>query len=122
MGDFARKSFDKPDESRMFEHGRADIVHLAETSAGRARLEPGWRWSQDLKPVVGGDSCQMHHVGYVLSGSLRIATDEGEEHDLNVGDAYEIMPGHDAWVTSDDAFEALEFQSKTAEKFAKEQS
>jgi hypothetical protein len=119
MGGFVRKSFDKPDETRSMERGRADIVRLAESTAGRARLEPGWRWSTSVKPIVGGDSCQMHHVGYALAGSMHIVTADGEEHDINEGDAYEIMPGHDAWVTSSYAFEGLEFQSSTAEGFAK---
>jgi hypothetical protein len=120
MGGYAIKSFDKPDETREMEHGRGQIVHLAEATAGKATLEPGWRWSTSVKPVVGGDSCQMHHVGYALAGALHVVTNEGEEFDINTGDVYEIMPGHDAWVPGDDAFQGLEFQSGTAEKFGKE--
>jgi hypothetical protein len=120
MGGIASKSFDKPDESRSFDHGRADIVQLSEATAGRSRLEPGWRWSTSVKPIAGTDSCQMHHVGYSISGSLHVLTDEGDELDIGPGDAYEILPGHDAWVVGDDVFEALEFQTKTAQEFAKQ--
>jgi len=120
MGDFSSKSFDKPDESRSFDHGRLDLVHLAGSSAGRATFEPGWRWSTSIKPIVGGDSCQNHHVGYVLAGSLHVVTDAGEEFDVGPDGVYEILPGHDAWVIGDDVFQALEFQSKTAESYAKE--
>ena len=119
MGGFSKKSFDKPDEVREFEHGHGDVVHLSEATAGRSHLEPGWRWSESIKPIAGTDSCQMHHVGYALGGAIHVVTDEGEELDIGTGDVYEIMPGHDAWVVGDDVFEALEFQSKTAEEFAK---
>ena len=120
MGGFASKSFDKPDETREFEHGRGDVVHLAGSSAARATLEPGWRWSTSVKPIVGGDSCQAHHVGYALSGSLHVVTGEGDEFDIGPSDVYEILPGHDAWVVGDDVFQGLEFQSKTAEEYAKQ--
>jgi hypothetical protein len=120
MGGFATKSFDKPDETRSFDHGSSGIVHLQGASAARMTLEPGWRWSTSIKPIVGGDACQAHHVGYAIGGTLHVVTDEGEEHDIGAGDAYEILPGHDAWVVGDDAFQGLEFQSKTAESFAKE--
>ena len=119
MGDFARKSFDKPDESRAIDSGQIDVVHLAGSTAARATFEPGWRWSTSIKPVVGGDSCQNHHVGYALSGAIHVQTDGGEELEIGPGDVYEILPGHDAWVVGDDTFQGLEFQSKTAETFAK---
>jgi hypothetical protein len=120
MGGIASKSFDKPDESRSFDHGQSDIVHLSAATAGRGRLEPGWRWSTSVKPIAGTDSCQMHHLGYSISGSLHVMTDEGDELDIGPGDAYEILRGHDAWVVGDDVFEALEFQTKTAQEFAKQ--
>ena len=119
MGGGAGKRFDQPDETRPLGRGTGDIVHLAASSAARVTMEPGWRWSEDIKPIVGGDSCQAHHVGYVLGGSLHLMTDEGEEFDVSEGDVYEVLPGHDAWVTSDGPWQALEFQSKTAETYAK---
>ena len=119
MGEFASKSFDKPDETRSFEHGRVDVIHLAGSSAAQATFEPGWRWSTDVKPVAGTDSCQAHHVGYALAGALHVVTGGGDEFDIGPGDAYEILPGHDAWVVGDDTFQGLEFQSQTAESYAK---
>jgi len=120
MGDFASKSFDKPDETRSFENGRVDVVHRAGSSAAQATFEPGWRWSTSVKPIVGGDSCQSHHVGFAIAGALHVVTDAGEEFDIGPGDAYEIRPGHDGWVVGDDTFEALEVQTKTAQTFAKQ--
>ena len=120
MGGFATKSFDKPDETRSFEHGKGEIVHLAGSTAARATLEPGWRWSTSVKPIVGTESCEAHHVGYALSGSLHVVTDGGEEFDIGPGDVYEILPGHDAWVPGGDTFQGLEFHSKTAEEYARQ--
>ena len=63
--------------------------------------EPGWRWSECIKPVVGTESCQAHHVGTVVGGSMHVVHEDGTEQDITEGDAYVIEPGHDAWVTSD---------------------
>lgn len=111
--------FEEPDETRAIGRGAADIVRLAGATVARVTMQPGWKWSDDVKPIVGTDSCQAHHVGYVLSGSLHVVTGGGEELDVSEGGAYEIMPGHDAWVTGDGGFQALEFQSQTAETYAK---
>ncbi len=121
MGQAARRRFDEPDETRTLDKGLIETVRLAGSTAGRARLEPGWRWSESVKPIVGTDACEAHHVGYALSGSLHIQTDEGDEFDIGPEDAYEILPGHDAWVVGDEPFRALEFQSATAESYGKEQ-
>ena len=119
MGEAARKRFDEPDETRTVDKGIIETVRLAGSMAGRATFEPGWRWSESVKPVVGTDACEAHHVGYALSGSLHVRTDEGSELDIGPGDAYEILPGHDAWVVGDEAFRALEFQSTTVESYGK---
>ena len=119
MGQYASSSFEKPDETRSFEHGHVDVVHLSTSTAARMTFEPGWRWSTSVKPVAGTDTCQGHHVGYALAGSLHVVTDEGEEFDIGPGDSYEVLPGHDAWVIGDDVFQGLEFRSKTAEEYAK---
>jgi hypothetical protein len=119
MAGISSKSLDSPDEQRNVGRGVLDVVNLEGASAARIKADHGWRWSEDVKPIVGGDSCQTAHLGYVLSGSIRIAADDGTEVDLRSGDAYTIAPGHDAWVTSDEPFEALEFQSQTAQQYAK---
>jgi hypothetical protein len=119
MGQAARRRFDEPDETRTLDKGLVETVRLAESTAGRARLEPGWRWSESVKPIVGTDACEAHHVGYALSGTLHVRTNEGDELDIGPEDAYEILPGHDAWVVGDEPFHALEFQSATAESYGK---
>jgi len=114
-----KKSFAAADEVRTPDKTRLEILDLGGVKAARLTAEPGWRWSECIKPVAGTDSCQSHHVGAVLSGSLHVVHEDGTELDISEGDAYIIEPGHDAWVTSDSAFVGLEFDSSTAGSYAK---
>jgi hypothetical protein len=113
------KSFDSPDETRAPEKTKLEVVNIGNTTAGRATFQPGWKWSECIKPVVGTDSCQARHVGAVLSGRLHVAHEDGSEGEIGPGDAYVIEPGHDAWVVGDEPYVAFEFESKTASEFAK---
>jgi len=106
-----RKSFDKPDRTRALGHGHLELVDLEETTVGRVTLPAGWRWSTDVRPVVGTASCEIRHVAYVLSGVLHVVMDDGTELDVAAGDAHEIPPGHDAWVVGDEVFVAVEWAS-----------
>ena len=104
------KSFDQPDEVRPFkDHGAMRVVHLGDTAAGLGTFEPGWRWSDDVKPIAGTDSCQAHHSLYVLSGRMHVVMDDGSEADIGPGDAAVIAPGHDAWTVGDEACVAVDF-------------
>jgi mannose-6-phosphate isomerase-like protein (cupin superfamily) len=104
------KSFDAPDETRTFAaHGSMAVARLGETTAGRGTYEPGWRWSQDVKPIAGTDSCQAHHTLYVISGRMHVVMNDGSEMDLGPGDAAVIPPGHDAWTIGDEACVAVDF-------------
>jgi quercetin dioxygenase-like cupin family protein len=113
------KSFSSPDEIREFENGRFEVVGLKDATVGRVVLQPGWRWSENVKPIVGTDSCQQRHLGYVLSGSMHVTTDDGTDVDAGEGDVFLIEPGHDAWVNGDQEFVAVEFSSRTAETYAR---
>jgi hypothetical protein len=117
MGEMAKASLDGPDETRTFDKGRIDVVRVGGTTVGRITLEPGWRWSESLKATAGTESCQTHHIGYVISGRLKALADEGGEAEIGPGDAYEVRPGHDAWVVGDEPFVGLEFRS--AETYGK---
>ena len=105
------KSFESPEETRSFDNGKVDLVEIAGNNVGRIHLEPGWRWSEAVKPIAQTDSCQVAHVGYAISGKLHVVMDDGNELDIKAGEAYEIAPGHDAWVDGDDAYEGVEFES-----------
>jgi uncharacterized cupin superfamily protein len=110
MASVESKSFDSPDETRPFEgKGQADIVELAGHTVGRGTFEPGWKWSENVKPIAGTDSCQVAHFGYVLSGSMRIYMDDGQEIEINPGDVVAIPPGHDAEVTGPEACVMVDF-------------
>lgn len=98
----ARRSLDDPDERMSFDHGHIDFARFPGALVGRAVFEPGWRWSVDVKPLAGTESCQVAHTGSIVSGTLRVRMDDGTETDYGPGDAFCIPPGHDAWVLGDE--------------------
>ena len=106
-----RKSFANATDARIVGRGRFDVVNLDETAVGRIEFKPGWRWSIDAKPKVGGSSCQVRHLGAAVSGVQHILADDGTEMEIHGGEAYEIPPGHDGWVVGDEPFIAFEFAS-----------
>jgi mannose-6-phosphate isomerase-like protein (cupin superfamily) len=99
------KNLQSPDERRNFvSHGHMDVVNLGDgTTIGRAVFEPGWKWSNDVRPLAGTKSCQAEHHGYCVSGSMVVKMDNGEEFRLETGSGFYIPPGHDAWVDSKDS-------------------
>ena len=115
------KSLDSPDETRSFDKGKMQIAQIDEVTAGRVTLEPGWKWSECVKPLAGTDSCQVQHTGYVVSGQMKIVMDDRSEMDLGPGDAYVIEPGHDAWVVGNEPFVGVDVSSEMVEVFAKEE-
>jgi hypothetical protein len=110
MASLEAKSFDTPDETRTPEKTTVELLNLEGLAVGRYTFEPGWRWSECIKPVVGTDSCQVDHVGYVIEGRLQVVHDDGTEAKVGPGAVYHIHPGHDAWVEGDEKFVAVEFQ------------
>ena len=114
MSGIESKTFDQPDESRTPEKTQVDVVRVGDAEVGRFTFQPGWRWSECIKPVVGTDSCQVDHIGYVASGSIGVRHDDGTEETLRAGDVYRITPGHDAWVEGDEAFVGYEFKGAGA--------
>jgi hypothetical protein len=119
MASMETKSMDRPDELRTPDKTNVSVVHLGGSSVARLTLEPGWSWAESIKPIAGTESCQAAHLGYVVSGTLHIQTDDGAESDIRAGDSYRLEPGHNAWVVGDQQFVALEFESKTADTYAK---
>jgi hypothetical protein len=96
------RSFGDPDEVREFPNGRANILKVGGAEIGKLVFEPGWRWSNDLKPIVGTDSCEAPHFQYHLAGRLAILMDDGEEFIAEPGDVTSLPSGHDAWVVGDE--------------------
>lgn len=118
MAGIASKNFEDPDERRTPDKTQVEVVDLGSVKAARMTLQPGWRWSECIKPMVGTESCQVHHVGTVASGQLRVEHADGSAVDIGPGDAYVIEPGHDAWVIGSEPFVGYEFDSQAAETYA----
>jgi len=104
------KSFDSPDEVRPFEgKGQAEVLNIGGQVVGRATFEPGWKWSENVRPIAGTDSCQVSHLGYVVSGRMRVYMDDGSEGEVGPGDVMAIAPGHDTEVVGDEPCVSLDF-------------
>jgi quercetin dioxygenase-like cupin family protein len=119
VNEFSSKSHETPDERRTPEKTQVDIVHVEGFTLGRFTFQPGWRWSECIKPVVGTERCQLSHVGYAVSGQLAIELPDGNTKMINAGDSYAIPPGHDAYVDGAEPFVAIEITS--ADEYAKPQ-
>jgi len=114
------KNFDRPDQRPELPKGSAALVHLGDQTVVRGRLEPGWRWSNDWRPLMGTPSCKIHHTGYVLAGRAHFEMDDGTTVDVGPGDVYSIPPGHDAWVVGDEAWQTFDWSPASNE--AREQA
>lgn len=106
-----RKNLKTPDETRQFGKGKIDVVTLAEFTIGRSTHEPGWKWSEHVKPIAKTDRCEAHHVGYVVQGRMKVRGADGSEEELSAGDAFVILPGHDAWTLGSEPAILLDFKS-----------
>ena len=104
-----RKNMGQPDETRKFEKGKIEITNVGDTPIGKGTFEPGWKWSSHVKPIVGGNSCQVAHTMYVLSGKMHVKMDDGSEQEFGPGDTGVVPPGHDAWVVGNENFVAIDF-------------
>ena len=103
MHNTEHRSFGEPDETREFPRGRAEIIKIGGGEVGRLIFEPGWRWSNDVKPLANTESCEAPHFQYHLSGRLAILMDDGTEFIAQPGDVTSLPSGHDAWVVGDEA-------------------
>lgn len=106
------RRFEAPDEARGFEKGTFEVVTIGGATIGRARYEPGWKWSEHVGPT-GTTSCRVEHLGLVVSGRAAVAMDDGRELVLQPGDLFSIPPGHDSWVVGEEPYESLHFLGAT---------
>jgi len=112
------KRFETPDETRVFEKGRFDIVKIGGMTIGRASYEPGWKWSEHVSPLAGTDLCEVEHVGVVISGRAMAAMKDGTQIELIPGGLFYIPPiPHDSWVIGDEPYVSLHFLG--AERYTK---
>lgn len=113
------RQFDSPDETLVFEKARFDKISAGGWTLGRARYEPGWKWSEHVGPTVGTKSCEIEHVGLVLSGRAAIRMDDGTEVVVGPGDLFMVPPGHDSWVVGEEPYVSIHLQG--ADKYARAQ-
>jgi hypothetical protein len=109
MMDVILKRFENPDEVRVFEKGKFEIVNIGGMTIGRATYEPGWKWSEHVGSVLGVSSCSVEHVGMVVSGSATAAMDDGRVIEMHAGELFYIPPGHDSWVVGSEPYVSLHF-------------
>ena len=102
--------FSAPDEIRSPDRTTVELVKLGRGEIGRYTFQPGWRWSECITPAVGTDTCQVEHVGYVVSGTLGVEHEDGSKGEVPAGSVYRIAPGHDGWVVGDEPAIVVEFQ------------
>ncbi len=115
------KRFESPDEVRVMQKGKFELVHIGGMTIGRATYEPGWKWSQHVGPSVGATRCHVEHVGLVLSGTATAAFDDGRVVELHAGELFHIPPiPHDSWVIGDQPYVSLHFLG--AEHYATRES
>ena len=119
MTELRSGSLETPHETRTFDKGKAELISLGDATVGRLTMEAGWRWADSVKPLVGTDSCQNHHMGVATAGHMHVEMGDGSSLEIVPGDVYEIPPGHDAWTVGDEAFIGFEF--KSAAQYAKPQ-
>jgi hypothetical protein len=117
MEAFAR-SVERPDDTTRFPNGYEHVIDVLGTPVGLATFQPGWRWSNDVRPLMGADSCPLVHVGYVLSERLHVRMNDGSTLDLEAGELCVIPSGHDAWVVGDEACRLLDWGGKVPEHAA----
>jgi hypothetical protein len=115
---FVSRRFDNPDELRTPAKASVAVVDLGGPKVARFSLEPGWRWSESVKPIVGPDTCQVHHLGVLVSGRMHVLAADGSESEIGPDTCYVIEPGHDAWVVGDEPLIAYEFDTRTAATYA----
>ena len=98
MARFQHKRLDQPDEVRPYPLGQTEIFELDDFVVGRMVMEPGWRWTHDVRPIAGTERCMYHHLGYCISGALHIELEDGTTGVIKAGEMFELPPGHEAWV------------------------
>ncbi len=104
------KSFSKPDEVRTFDKGKVELIKVGGSMIGRATFQPGWKWSESVKPIAKTKSCEAPHFQYQLSGTIRVRMDDGTERDVKAGEVASIPPGHDGWVVGNEPVVIIDFQ------------
>ena len=112
MAKLQKRNLSNATEERSVGRGVLQLIEFGDTTISRITYQPGWRWSEDVRPIVGGAQCMLRHVGICISGTLRVEMDDGASIDLGPDDAYEVPPGHDAWVLGEEPWVAIDSEGR----------
>lgn len=107
------KSFNEPEETRNMEKGKVEILNVGDVQLMRATFQPGWKWSECVKPLAGTESCEVAHLIYTISGHMEVKMNDGTNIEMGPGDMTSIPPGHDAWIVGNEAYTGLDFQGSS---------
>jgi uncharacterized cupin superfamily protein len=110
MAAAVNKTFDSPEETRNVDKGKVEVLNLGGVQVMRATFQPGWKWSECVKPIVGTDSCEVSHLVYTISGQMVVRMNDGSEVEIGPGNVTAIPPGHDAWIVGDEPYVGIDFQ------------
>ena len=113
METIKKRKLDSPEEIRKFPKGQVELVTIGSVTFGRGTFQPGWKWSESVKPIAKTDSCQAPHTQYHISGRLHVRMDDGTEMEFGPGDVGLVPPGHDAWVVGNDPVIVIDFTGLT---------
>ena len=113
MAKVEHKSFTAPEEVRSFENGKLELLSIGGGSVGRMVLQPGWRWSKDVRPIAGTDWCEAPHFQYQVSGKLRVKMSDGTEFEQGAGSVSYLPSGHDAWVVGNEPVVLVDWHGAT---------
>ena len=120
MAETTKKNFSSPEDTRNIDKGKVEVLNLGGTQVMRATFQPGWKWSESVKPIVGTDSCEVSHLVYTISGRMVVRMDDGKEIEIGPGDVASIPAGHDAWIVGPEPYVGIDFQG--GGNYAKPQS
>jgi quercetin dioxygenase-like cupin family protein len=107
--DLMVRRFEETNERRVFERGKFEVVKIGNLTIGRATYEPGWKWSTHVRTSGGPATCQVEHIGFVVSGSAAVHMDDGRHYEMKAGDVFFIAPGHDSWVVGNEPYVSIHF-------------
>lgn len=96
-----------------------DVAPAGSARVKRVIYKPGFRWSTDMKQIVGTDLCMHAHVGFLVQGEVHVKYADGCTQEFKAPQAVAIEPGHDGWVVGNQPAVLIEvdFEGETAERF-----
>ena len=109
MANAEHKKFASPDEVREFPKGKVELLNIGGGVVGKLTLEPGWKWSEHVKPIAKTEWCEAPHFGFTVSGRAKIKMSVGTEYDTGPGNVFKVPPGHDAWVVGEEPWVSIDW-------------